>query len=233
MVEFGFYGAIALTNRNNYGYTISEIFFLERSMDQEKIGRFIAEKRKEAGLTQVQLAEKLHVTDRAVSKWETGRAMPDSAIMLALCNALGITPTDLLSGEVVDELGKLEQTEKRLIEVINQKEAADKRLLLAEVCLGVVSVLFLLAFTVIPAYLEVEDWLRITLVVVGVIPFLAVMPLLIVIEQTAGYYECSSCGHRYVPTYLSVFFATHMGRTRKMKCPKCNQKSWHKKVLKK
>lgn len=202
-------------------------------MDQEKIGRFIAEKRKEAGLTQVQLAEKLHVTDRAVSKWETGRAMPDSAIMLALCNALGITPTDLLSGEVVDELGKPEQTEKRLIEVINQKEAADKRLLLAEVCLGVVCVLFLLAFTVISAYLEVEEWLRITLVVVGVIPFLAVMPLLIVIEQTAGYYECGSCGYRYVPTFKSVFNAPHLGRTRKMKCPNCNQKSWHKKVLKK
>ena len=70
-------------------------------MDQVKIGRFIAERRKKENLTQLQLAEKLNITDRAVSKWERGKAMPDSSIMLALCNVLKITVNDLLSGEVV------------------------------------------------------------------------------------------------------------------------------------
>ena len=51
-------------------------------MDQLKIGKFIAEKRKQAGLTQMELAEKLNITDRAISKWETGRSMPDFSIML-------------------------------------------------------------------------------------------------------------------------------------------------------
>ena len=63
-------------------------------MNQEKIGKFIAERRKIMGLTQNQLAEKLFVTDRAVSKWETGKAMPDSAIMLDLCQILKITIND-------------------------------------------------------------------------------------------------------------------------------------------
>ena len=64
-------------------------------MDQVKIGKFIAERRRQANLTQMQLAEKLNITDRAVSKWETGRSLPDSAIMLELCGVLKITVNDL------------------------------------------------------------------------------------------------------------------------------------------
>ena len=60
-------------------------------MDQIKIGRFISEKRKAQGMTQAQLAEKLGITDRAVSKWETGRSMPDVSLMMELCSQLGIT----------------------------------------------------------------------------------------------------------------------------------------------
>ena len=72
-------------------------------MDQVKIGRFIADCRKKANLTQMQLAEKLGITDRAISKWETGKSMPDSSIMLELCGTLDITVNDLLSGEVINE----------------------------------------------------------------------------------------------------------------------------------
>ena len=68
-------------------------------MDQLKTGMFISELRKEKSLTQAQLAEKLGITDRAVSKWETGRSLPDAAIMLELCEILGITVNELLSGE--------------------------------------------------------------------------------------------------------------------------------------
>ncbi|MBR2413843.1 MAG: helix-turn-helix transcriptional regulator [Clostridia bacterium] len=70
-------------------------------MDQANIGKFIAECRKKKNLTQVQLAEKLNITDRAVSKWETGKTMPDSSIMLGLCAILEISVNDLLSGEVI------------------------------------------------------------------------------------------------------------------------------------
>ena len=70
-------------------------------MDQNKIGAFIASCRKEKKLTQAQLAQKLGITDRAVSKWENGKSMPDSSIMLELCQILDITVTELLKGEKI------------------------------------------------------------------------------------------------------------------------------------
>lgn len=71
-------------------------------MNQTEIGQFIAKCRREKNLTQAQLAEKLNITDRAVSKWETGKSMPDSAIMPELCEILGITVNELFSGEKVN-----------------------------------------------------------------------------------------------------------------------------------
>lgn len=71
-------------------------------MNQEQIGKLIAQCRKENNLTQAGLAEKLHITDQTVSKWETGKSMPDAAIMLELCGILGITVNELLSGERID-----------------------------------------------------------------------------------------------------------------------------------
>lgn len=78
-------------------------------MNQTEIGKFIAKCRREKKLTQAQLAEKLNITDRAVSKWETGKSMPDSSILLELCEILGITVNELLSGEEID----IESYEKR------------------------------------------------------------------------------------------------------------------------
>ena len=71
-------------------------------MNQIKIGKFIAERRKSANLTQAQLAEKLNITDRAISKWETGKSLPDSSIMLDLCSVLDISVNDLLCGEKIN-----------------------------------------------------------------------------------------------------------------------------------
>lgn len=71
-------------------------------MDQEKIGAFIAQCRKEAGYTQAALGEKLGITDRAVSKWETGKSMPDPSLMLELCALLHINVNELLTGARMD-----------------------------------------------------------------------------------------------------------------------------------
>ena len=68
-------------------------------MDQIKIGRFIADCRKQSGFTQMQLSERLGITDKAISKWERGIVMPDSSIMLTLCEILGISVNELLRGE--------------------------------------------------------------------------------------------------------------------------------------
>ena len=202
-------------------------------MDQVKNGRFIAKCRKKNNLTQVQLAEKLNITDRAVSKWETGKAMPDSSIMLELCHVLKISVNDLLSGEVVTMDHYNETLEKNLLDMAKQKEQADKRLLSLEIYIGVLGIIIMLALTMVASLVQMEEWLRIVLILIGFFPILFVCPFMLKIEQTAGYYECAECGHRYVPAYRSVFWAAHVGRTRHMRCPKCNKKSWQKKVLSK
>ena len=71
-------------------------------MNQIKIGKFIAECRKKNNLTQMQLAEKLNITDRAISKWENGKGMPDSSLMLDLCHELNISVNELLCGELIE-----------------------------------------------------------------------------------------------------------------------------------
>ena len=202
-------------------------------MDQVKIGKFIAECRKNNNLTQVQLAEKLNITDRAVSKWETGKSMPDSSIMLELCGILNITVNDLLSGEVVTMDNYDKELEKNLLEMAKQKEEADKRLLFLEIFVGVICIAVMLALAMVASFVQMEEWLRIVLILIGFIPLLIATPFMIKIEQTAGYYECAKCGHKYIPKYKSVFMSMHMGRTRYMQCPKCNEKSWQKKVLNK
>ena len=200
-------------------------------MDQIKIGKFIAERRKAQNLTQMQLAEKLGITDRAVSKWENGKALPDATIMLELCGILGISVNDLLTGEVVTMENYNEKMEKNLLEALEAKQKADKNLLNLEVLVGMMCVVILLGLTAFASFMELEEWLRVVLILIGLVPFLVALPFLIKIEQTAGYYACAKCGHRYVPTFKSVFMAPHRCRTRKMRCPKCGEKSWQKKVL--
>ena len=200
-------------------------------MNQVKIGKFIAECRKKNNLTQMQLAEKLNITDRAISKRENGKAMPDSSIMLELCAELKISVNELLSGEVLEMNSYNEKMEQNLIDMVRQKEASDKRLLKMEIVIGVLISIVFFTLIFIASFVEMGDWLRITLIITGFIPFIIMIPFAIRIEQTAGYYECQKCHHKYIPTFSSVLWAMHINRTRYMKCPKCNQRSWQKKVI--
>ncbi len=202
-------------------------------MDQVKIGKFIAERRKMIGLTQMQLAEKLGITDRAVSKWENGRSLPDSSIMLELCEELNITVNDLLSGEVVTMENNNKETEKNLLALVREKEKADKRLLNIEIVLGFITSIFFMTLIFIASFVEMQNWFRILLIAMGVMLFAVGIGYCIKIEQTAGYYECRECGHKYVPSFKNVLLAMHINRTRFMKCPECGKHSWQKKVIRK
>lgn len=202
-------------------------------MDQIKIGKFIAERRRENNLTQAQLAEMLNITDRAVSKWENGKSMPDSSIMLNLCDILKINVNDLLCGEVVTMENYNKELENNLLDMIKQKEQADKRLLTMEIVTGIICVLPLIAVAIIDVTVQMKESVAAIMAIASLIPLLIATPFMIKIEQTAGYYECAECGHRYVPHYKNVFWAMHFGRTRYMKCPECGKRSWNKKVISK
>lgn len=202
-------------------------------MDQIKIGKFIQERRKEKRLTQSELAEELDVTDRAVSKWENGNCIPDASNIQELCKILNITINDLFSGCVVDMRDNEKKLEENLLEMIKIKEKRDKELLILEIFIGVIVSIIMFLCIMIASFVQMEDWIRIVLIVFGIIPFAIGISYAIRIEQIAGYYECSNCNYKYIPTYKSVFFSMHINRTRKMKCPNCNKKSWHKKVISK
>ena len=205
-------------------------------MDQIKIGKFISEKRKEAKLTQSELAEKLNITDRAISKWENGKSMPDAGIIPELCKILNITITDLFSGEIVD-MKDNKKIEENILDAIKQKEISDKKLLDLEILLGIsvttFFVIMVLSISFFIEYQKIAESVGVILIIMSTI-FIAVFALILLkIEQVAGFYECKKCKHRYVPEYKNVLWAPHINRTRYLKCPKCNEKSWNKKVVSK
>ena len=200
-------------------------------MDQVKIGKFIAHCRKEKNMTQAELAEKLNITDRAISKWETGKGMPDSSIMLELCDELDISVNELLSGEMIrmDNYNKV--AEENFIKFQKEKEDSDKRLLFTEIIIGsIVTISFLLMIFLSIFGIENIVWKTIT-IIVGIVIFIIGIGCSLLIEQKAGYYQCDNCKYKYIPTYKQVLFAMHSGRTRYMKCPKCHKKTWNKKVI--
>ena len=202
-------------------------------MDQIKIGKFIAECRKKNNLTQMQLAEKLNITDRAISKWENGKSMPDSSIMLDLCSELKISVNELLSGEVIEMDNYNEKLEQNLLDMVKQKEESDKKMLGLEIVIGYISAITFMILIFVASFVEMQNWIRILLIIFGLITFVIGMHSCLRIEQTAGYYECQKCHHKYIPTYSNVLWAMHINRTRYMKCPKCNKKSWQRKVISK
>ena len=201
-------------------------------MDQIKIGTFISKKRKEKKLTQSELADKLNITDRAISKWENGVCLPDASIMHELCDILEITINDLFSGEIVDMKDNEKKLEENLLEITKLKEEKDRQLLNMEIVIGYTSSITFITLIFVASYIKMPLWVSILLIVIGSIIFAVGMANAIKIEQVAGYYECSNCKHKYIPSYQSVLWAMHIGRTRKMKCPKCHEKCWHKKVIK-
>ena len=200
-------------------------------MDQEKIGKFIQEKRKEQNLTQSDLAEKLNITDRAISKWENGNCLPDAGTMPELCKILNISINDLFSGEIVDMKDNEKKLEENLLEMTKLKEEKDKQLLRLEIVIGFTASITFFTLIFVASFVKMDTWSSILLIVIGIVIFALGVSNAVKIEQVAGYYECPKCNHKYVPTYKNVLWAQHMGRTRKLKCPKCGNKSWHKKVI--
>ena len=202
-------------------------------MNQVKIGKFIAGCRKQANMTQMQLAEKLGITDKAVSKWERGIAMPDTSIMLELCELLGISVNELLSGERNDMENGNQKNEQLLLDMAKELEKKNKTIWYSMWALMIVSITALIAGVLLAAFAVPEGpWQLVTILGVCVV-FLIPCFYALKLEVSVGVYKCKVCGHEIVPTYTEALNAMHMGTTRYLKCPNCNKRSWCKKVLKK
>ena len=202
-------------------------------MDQIKIGRFIAVRRKRANLTQLQLADRLGITDKAVSKWERGITMPDTSIMIELCDILGISVNELLSGEKINMENSSQKNEQLLLDMAKELEKKNKTIWSSMWAIMIVSMTALIAGIFIAAFLIPEGvWQLVTILCVCVL-FLIPCFYALKLEVSVGAYKCQNCGYEIVPTYKEVMMAMHRGFTRHLLCPKCNKRTWCKKVLKK
>ena len=117
-------------------------------MDQEKIGKFILELRKDKKMTQQELANKIGVTDRAISKWENGRGMPDISLMKPLCEILDISLNELISGEKIDKKEYQKKSDENIFKTIkytNKKTNFFKKFL---ICLISVFLILILMFII-------------------------------------------------------------------------------------
>ena len=199
-------------------------------MDQVAIGKFIASQRKERGLTQRELAEELGVVDKTVSKWERGRGLPEVALMLPLCAALGISVNELLSGQRLAEAEYKQKAEENMMNLIQEKRDSKRKLALQglvafSTLVGGIT-LFLTA-----GLLEMAAGARIGLIAAGLAVLLAGIAALCGLDRATGTFECRQCGQRFVPTAGAYIGGMHTITTRYLKCPACGHWSWCKKRL--
>lgn len=202
-------------------------------MDQIKIGKFIKETRKNQKLTQSDLAEKLNVSDRAISKWENGQCMPDVSIMLDLCNELKINVNELLSGKKMSIEDKNKEQEQLLLNIVKEVEEKNKIIWTSMWVILIISVIALFISLFLTAFLIPEEPIQIIIIIAACILFLTPCFYALKLEVSVGSYKCRNCGYEIIPSYQDALWAMHRGTTRHLKCPKCNKRTWCKKIINK
>ena len=191
-------------------------------MEPTRIGRFIAERRKALGLTQRQLAEQLSVSDKAVSKWETGRGLPDVLLMPPLCAALGITVNDLLSGERVGEGDYRKKAEENMMELMRENAENRQRLLQSIAC-GGVTVVAVCALVALAAFLPLPALARVALLLLAMATGVAGIWAAATLDARAGWFECPHCRELFAPAMADYVKGRHTFTRRRLTCPHCGQ----------
>lgn len=193
-------------------------------MDQIKIGHFIADTRKAKNLTQRQLADALSISDKTVSKWETGKGLPDVSLMLPLCRALEITVNDLLTGEKVSASDYQTKAEENMMDLIKENQENKKRMVLSVIC-GTITIIAVCSLVIIASYLELPIAVRILLILLALATAVAGVGAAAVLDAQAGYYECPACGATFVPTLGAYVKGYHTLTRRRLTCPSCGKTS--------
>ena len=191
-------------------------------MDQIKIGRFVAETRRAKGLTQRQLADQLSISDKTISKWETGKGLPDVSLMLPLCQALDITVNDLLTGARVSASDYQQKAEENMMDLIKENQENKKRFALSMVC-AAITVIAVVALVFLASYLDLPVPARIAVLALAVATAVAGIGAAAVLEAQAGYYECPACHELFVPTLGEYIRGYHTLTKRRLTCPHCGK----------
>jgi transcriptional regulator with XRE-family HTH domain len=202
-------------------------------MDYNKIGNFIANERKAKKLTQAKLAEKIFVSEKTISKWENGKSLPDTNSLPKLCEILGISLNELLSGEKIITDNTSQKNEQLLLNITKELERKNKIIWKSMWVIMLISMTALFSGIFLVAFLIPEGiWQLVTILGICIV-FLIPCFYALKLEVSVGDYKCKNCGHEIVPTYKEVLMAKHRGFTRHLMCPKCNKRTWCKKILKK
>ncbi len=191
-------------------------------MNQIKTGRFIALMRKEKGMTQRQLADELLISDKTVSKWETGKGMPDVSLMIPLCEILGINVNELLTGEKIADEDYKEKAEVTMIDLMRNKKGRGKIIALMILILLLILVPLIIVGILIEKY-NLPESLELIMLIPAIIGVIAML----FVDCSVGYYECEECGEKFIPKFgANYFFAVHKPDSRKIRCPKCGKNCW-------
>ena len=199
-------------------------------MDQVKIGKFISQMRKEKGLTQKQLGEELLISDKTVSKWETGKGMPEVSLMLPLCEKLGINVNELLTGERIPDEDYKKKAEENIMNIMREKEESIRKIIIS-IAVCAVTLLAGVTLIIVAGSLEMETWLRIVLSAIGAFVIIGGIVVAAVEDMSAGTFECRHCGTRFVPSAVAYIAGPHTITRRKLTCPKCGKRSYCKRRL--
>lgn len=194
-------------------------------MNQTKIGKFIAAMRKEQSLTQKQLAEQLMISDKTVSKWETGNGMPEVSLMLPLCEALKINVNELLSGEKLTESNYHEKAEENMMELVREKEESKKKIILSMI-VAFTSIVAGVPLVYVAGILEMPVVMRAVLIGIACLVIAIDIGVAVVLDREAGSFECPRCGNRFSPSMKSYVMGPHTITKRKLRCPECGESSY-------
>lgn len=203
-------------------------------MNQIVIGKFIADERKRKGYTQKQLAEKLGISDKTISKWECGKGFPEVSLLLPLCSELEITVNELLSAKRVSEEEYRKKAEENMLNMMKEKDENKKKFLLTVLIGTISSIAFITLLLVVCMYTEVIALpVKIVLISIACAVFAVGLAVAMEGERKIGYYKCKKCDELFIPTFSAYTFGMHIFAARYLKCPHCSAKSWCKKVMSK
>ena len=199
-------------------------------MDQIKIGKFIAEERKTKQYTQRELADKLSISDKTISKWERGNGFPEVSLLLPLCNELEVTVNELLSGERLQEMDYKKKAEENMVNLVKEAQESKKKIIMSVMVAALVIIAAMPLF-MIAGLLEMQVWTRILLLGIGFVVMAMGIAIACVLDREAGAFECPECKERFVPDMKSYVMGPHTITKRKLTCPKCGCKKYCKHVL--